>query len=212
MKWCRFQAGQGELRPRRGRDGHRGRRQSVRGVHLDRDPASTRPGEAPAARDPPGSLRRGPQLSRPSRRHGEAARGAAPLPGPARTEASLAARAHRNGGEHRRAEGLFRRGPARGAARGRHRQEGAERLRDEALDCVLGYSIGNDVSQREWQRTDRTLFRAKNCDTFKPFGPWIVTGLDPGQVPHHRPSQRNGLGGLLLGRPDLGYGDLALTR
>ena len=51
--------------------------------------------------------------------------------------------------------------------------------REEALDCVFGYSIGNDVSQREWQRTDRTLFRAKNCDTFKPFGPWIVTGLDP---------------------------------
>jgi 2-keto-4-pentenoate hydratase/2-oxohepta-3-ene-1,7-dioic acid hydratase in catechol pathway len=53
--------------------------------------------------------------------------------------------------------------------------------RDEALDCVFGYSIGNDVSQREWQRTDRTLFRAKNCDTFKPFGPWIATGLDPTQ-------------------------------
>ena len=51
--------------------------------------------------------------------------------------------------------------------------------REHALDCVLGYSIGNDVSQREWQRTDRTLFRAKNCDTFKPFGPWIVTDLDP---------------------------------
>ena len=51
--------------------------------------------------------------------------------------------------------------------------------RESALDYVFGYSIGNDVSQREWQRTDRTLFRAKNCDTFKPFGPWIVTGLDP---------------------------------
>jgi 2-keto-4-pentenoate hydratase/2-oxohepta-3-ene-1,7-dioic acid hydratase in catechol pathway len=54
--------------------------------------------------------------------------------------------------------------------------------RAEALDCVLGYSIGNDVSQREWQKTDRTLFRAKNCDTFKPFGPWIVTGLDPAKL------------------------------
>jgi 2-keto-4-pentenoate hydratase/2-oxohepta-3-ene-1,7-dioic acid hydratase in catechol pathway len=51
--------------------------------------------------------------------------------------------------------------------------------RAEALDCVFGYSIGNDVSQREWQRNDRTMFRGKNCDTFKPFGPWIVTGLDP---------------------------------
>ena len=54
--------------------------------------------------------------------------------------------------------------------------------RENALECVLGYSIGNDVSQREWQRTDRTLFRAKNCDTFKPFGPFIVTGLDPAHL------------------------------
>ena len=52
----------------------------------------------------------------------------------------------------------------------------------EALDHVFGYSIGNDISQREWQRADRTMFRGKNCDTFKPFGPWIVTGLDPTQV------------------------------
>ncbi len=49
----------------------------------------------------------------------------------------------------------------------------------EALDYVLGYTIGNDVSERSWQREDRTLWRAKNTDTFKPMGPWIVTGLDP---------------------------------
>jgi 2-keto-4-pentenoate hydratase/2-oxohepta-3-ene-1,7-dioic acid hydratase in catechol pathway len=51
--------------------------------------------------------------------------------------------------------------------------------KENALDYVFGYSIGNDISQREWQRADRTMFRGKNCDTFKPFGPWIVTGLDP---------------------------------
>jgi len=51
--------------------------------------------------------------------------------------------------------------------------------REHALDYVFGYSIGNDISQREWQRNDRTMFRGKNCDTFKPFGPWIVTDLDP---------------------------------
>ena len=50
---------------------------------------------------------------------------------------------------------------------------------DEALDYVLGYTIGNDVSERTWQRGDRTLWRAKNTDTFKPMGPWIVTDLDP---------------------------------
>ena len=46
---------------------------------------------------------------------------------------------------------------------------------DEALDCVFGYTIGNDVSERTWQNMDRTLWRAKNSDTFKPMGPWIET-------------------------------------
>jgi 2-keto-4-pentenoate hydratase/2-oxohepta-3-ene-1,7-dioic acid hydratase in catechol pathway len=49
----------------------------------------------------------------------------------------------------------------------------------EALDCVAGYTLGNDVSERSWQRDDRTLWRAKNCDTFKPMGPRIVSGIDP---------------------------------
>ncbi|MGZ5079943.1 MAG: fumarylacetoacetate hydrolase family protein [Usitatibacter sp.] len=49
----------------------------------------------------------------------------------------------------------------------------------EALDCVAGYTLGNDVSERSWQRGDRTLWRAKNSDTFKPMGPRIVSGIDP---------------------------------
>ena len=48
----------------------------------------------------------------------------------------------------------------------------------EALTCVLGFSIGNDVSERNWQKSDRTLWRAKNADTFKPMGPWIETDVD----------------------------------
>jgi 2-keto-4-pentenoate hydratase/2-oxohepta-3-ene-1,7-dioic acid hydratase in catechol pathway len=49
---------------------------------------------------------------------------------------------------------------------------------DEALDCVLGYTIGNDVSERTWQGEDRTLWRSKNTDTYKPMGPWIETDVD----------------------------------
>lgn len=49
---------------------------------------------------------------------------------------------------------------------------------DEALSCLLGFTIGNDVSERSWQGEDRTLWRAKNTDTFKPMGPWIETDLD----------------------------------
>lgn len=47
----------------------------------------------------------------------------------------------------------------------------------EALSCVLGYTIGNDVSERSWQKSDRTLWRAKNTDTFNPMGPWIETDV-----------------------------------
>jgi 2-keto-4-pentenoate hydratase/2-oxohepta-3-ene-1,7-dioic acid hydratase in catechol pathway len=49
---------------------------------------------------------------------------------------------------------------------------------DNALSCVLGYTIGNDVSERTWQREDRTFWRSKNTDTFKPMGPWIETDVD----------------------------------
>jgi len=56
----------------------------------------------------------------------------------------------------------------------------AKNLSEErALDCVAGYTLGNDVSDRGWQKSDRTLWRAKNCDTFKPMGPYIVGGIDP---------------------------------
>jgi 2-keto-4-pentenoate hydratase/2-oxohepta-3-ene-1,7-dioic acid hydratase in catechol pathway len=50
---------------------------------------------------------------------------------------------------------------------------------ENALECVLGYSIGNDITERGWQSEDRTLWRAKNTDSFKPMGPWTTTGLDP---------------------------------
>ncbi len=49
----------------------------------------------------------------------------------------------------------------------------------DVLGCVLGYTLGNDVSERTWQKTDRTLWRAKSADTFKPMGPFIVDGIDP---------------------------------
>ena len=59
----------------------------------------------------------------------------------------------------------------------------AKRLSEaDALSCVLGYTIGNDVSERAWQQSDRTLWRAKNTDTFKPMGPWITTGIGEAEL------------------------------
>ncbi len=51
--------------------------------------------------------------------------------------------------------------------------------RAEAERAVLGWTIGNDVSARAWQRSDRTFWRCKNSDTFKPMGPYLVTRSDP---------------------------------
>jgi 2-keto-4-pentenoate hydratase/2-oxohepta-3-ene-1,7-dioic acid hydratase in catechol pathway len=48
----------------------------------------------------------------------------------------------------------------------------------QAWDLIFGWTIGNDVSERTWQRTDPTNIRAKNCDTFKPMGPYILQSRD----------------------------------
>jgi 2-keto-4-pentenoate hydratase/2-oxohepta-3-ene-1,7-dioic acid hydratase in catechol pathway len=53
---------------------------------------------------------------------------------------------------------------------------------DEALDHVLGYTCGNDVSDRVLQRRESAygcLLAGKGYDTFAPIGPFIATGLDP---------------------------------
>jgi 2-keto-4-pentenoate hydratase/2-oxohepta-3-ene-1,7-dioic acid hydratase in catechol pathway len=49
----------------------------------------------------------------------------------------------------------------------------------QAAECIFGWTIGNDLTERDWQRDDPTNLRGKNADTFKPMGPWIVTGIDP---------------------------------
>ena len=49
---------------------------------------------------------------------------------------------------------------------------------EEVWNYILGYTIGNDFSERVWQANDRGLWRAKNADTFKPMGPWIETDVD----------------------------------
>ncbi|MBI5840577.1 MAG: fumarylacetoacetate hydrolase family protein [Chloroflexi bacterium] len=50
---------------------------------------------------------------------------------------------------------------------------------EEAKNHILGYTIGNDVTARDLQKTDGQWTRAKGFDTFCPFGPWIDTDFDP---------------------------------
>ena len=49
---------------------------------------------------------------------------------------------------------------------------------EDAHLYVFGITAGNDVSERDWQKSDLQWFRAKAADTFGPLGPAVVTGLD----------------------------------
>ncbi|MEP7278937.1 MAG: fumarylacetoacetate hydrolase family protein [Bacteroidota bacterium] len=45
-----------------------------------------------------------------------------------------------------------------------------------AMDCVAGYCLHNDVSEREFQlERSGTWDKGKGCDTFAPMGPYLVT-------------------------------------
>jgi 2-keto-4-pentenoate hydratase/2-oxohepta-3-ene-1,7-dioic acid hydratase in catechol pathway len=47
---------------------------------------------------------------------------------------------------------------------------------EDALACVAGYAVVNDVSEREFQiERGGQWDKGKNCETFNPFGPWLVT-------------------------------------
>jgi 2-keto-4-pentenoate hydratase/2-oxohepta-3-ene-1,7-dioic acid hydratase in catechol pathway len=54
----------------------------------------------------------------------------------------------------------------------------------DAPGYILGYTCGNDVSERNWQngtidkQPDLQWWRAKGSDTFAPLGPCIAIGLD----------------------------------
>jgi 2-keto-4-pentenoate hydratase/2-oxohepta-3-ene-1,7-dioic acid hydratase in catechol pathway len=59
--------------------------------------------------------------------------------------------------------------------------------REQALGSIFGYTIGNDVTERDLQKSDGQWTRAKGFDSFCPIGPWIETdlgalGLDPADL------------------------------
>ena len=54
---------------------------------------------------------------------------------------------------------------------------------DKALDCVAGYALIHDVSEREFQiERGGTWDKGKGCDTFGPIGPWLVSKDEVGDV------------------------------
>jgi 2-keto-4-pentenoate hydratase/2-oxohepta-3-ene-1,7-dioic acid hydratase in catechol pathway len=54
--------------------------------------------------------------------------------------------------------------------------------KEKALDYVFGVTCGNDISARDWQKGDVQWWRAKGSDTFGPCGPFVVSGLNFGDL------------------------------
>ena len=57
----------------------------------------------------------------------------------------------------------------------------ARYLDDEAAAaaCIAGYAVSHDVSEREFQLERGGQWdKGKNCETFNPLGPWLVTADD----------------------------------
>src|SRR5918997_4732703 len=83
----------------------------------------------------------------------------------------------------------------------------------QATASIFGYTIGNDVSERDMQKSDGQWTRAKGFDSFCPLGPWIETdlaglGLDPSDLAidctvDGEPRQKGRTSQLIFGLPRL---------
>jgi len=80
--------------------------------------------------------------------------------------------------------------------------------REDALACIAGYAVSNDVSEREFQTTlsGGQWSKGKCCEDFQPLGPWLVVDevVDP---------QRLGLRSWVNGEPrqDSNTSDMIFT-
>lgn len=54
---------------------------------------------------------------------------------------------------------------------------------ESALEHVFGYSIGEDISDRDLQTAEKQFARAKSFDTYTPIGPFVYTDVDVSDLP-----------------------------
>src|SRR3954469_3878047 len=53
---------------------------------------------------------------------------------------------------------------------------------ERALDHVFGYTIGEDISDRDLQSAEKQFARAKSFDTYSPVGPFVYADIDVGDL------------------------------
>jgi 2-keto-4-pentenoate hydratase/2-oxohepta-3-ene-1,7-dioic acid hydratase in catechol pathway len=54
---------------------------------------------------------------------------------------------------------------------------------DRALDFVLGYSVGLDISDRDLQKAEKQFSRCKSFDAYTPVGPFVYADVDVSDLP-----------------------------
>jgi len=90
-------------------------------------------------------------------------------------------------------------------------RSGKDISRDDASNFVAGYTILNDVSARDLQRTHGQWFKSKSLDSFAPMGPYLVTkdeiadphDLDMELTLNGQPRQRSNTRNMIFKIPEI---------
>jgi 2-keto-4-pentenoate hydratase/2-oxohepta-3-ene-1,7-dioic acid hydratase in catechol pathway len=53
---------------------------------------------------------------------------------------------------------------------------------DSAHDFIFGYTIGEDISDRDLQKSEKQFGRCKSFDTYTPIGPFVYSDVDVGDL------------------------------
>jgi 2-keto-4-pentenoate hydratase/2-oxohepta-3-ene-1,7-dioic acid hydratase in catechol pathway len=54
---------------------------------------------------------------------------------------------------------------------------------EHALDHVFGYTVAEDISDRDLQKSEKQFARCKSFDTYTPIGPFVYTDVDVRDLP-----------------------------
>ncbi|MFN2542420.1 MAG: fumarylacetoacetate hydrolase family protein [Chthoniobacterales bacterium] len=54
---------------------------------------------------------------------------------------------------------------------------------EQARDCIFGYTVGLDISDRDLQKSEKQFGRCKSFDTYTPIGPFVYSDVDLRDLP-----------------------------
>src|SRR6266550_3621256 len=54
---------------------------------------------------------------------------------------------------------------------------------EQARDFIFGYTVGEDISDRDLQKSEKQFGRCKSFDTYTPIGPFVYSNVDVADLP-----------------------------